>query len=57
MKILGNTLVKIAVRSGIIKPGVPVIVTSQKKSVENVICSVAESKESPVIKSHNLIED
>ena len=50
MKVLGSTLPQIAMeKAGIIKPGIPVVITSQRKNVEDVISSIAESKRAPLI--------
>ena len=49
-KILGNTITKIAEeKAGIIKKGVPVIISKQKKEAKKVLLNIAAQKRSPCI--------
>jgi dihydrofolate synthase/folylpolyglutamate synthase len=57
MKVLGSTLGKIAgEKAGIIKQGVPVIISNQKKSPRETIEVVAQQKGAPLYKSDRLFE-
>lgn len=57
MKVLGATLEKIAAeKAGIIKPGVPVVVASQKKAAGQVISEAAGKRAAKLIASHEWIK-
>jgi dihydrofolate synthase/folylpolyglutamate synthase len=48
--ILGNTLTQIArEKAGIIKPGVPVVVSPQREEARQMVSSIAEQRKSPLI--------
>ena len=52
MKVLGSTLKKIAgEKAGIIKGGVPVVISNQRKSPRETIAAVAQQKKAPLYQS------
>ncbi len=57
MKVLGSTLSKIASeKAGIIKPGLPVVISPQKKSAEATILAVAKEKGSAALQSELIFQ-
>ena len=55
MKVLGSTLTKIAAeKAGIINPGVPVVISSQKRSAGEVILAAADEKGSRALQSDRI---
>jgi len=61
--ILGDTLSQIAAeKAGIIKPGVPVVLSPQEEEADRVVARVASQKDSPLIRvdrvySHELVSE
>ncbi|MDK2982465.1 MAG: dihydrofolate synthase / folylpolyglutamate synthase [Chloroflexota bacterium] len=57
MKVLGSTLAKIATeKAGIIKPGVPVVMSNQKKSPRETITAIAEERSAPLYTSSQIFD-
>ena len=55
MKVLGSTLSKIAgEKAGIIKPGIPVVLSPQKKTAKDAILAAAIEKGAPVLQSDQI---
>jgi len=55
MKVLGSTLGKIAgEKAGIIKAGVPVVISNQKKTPRETIVSAAQQKSAPLYQSDHI---
>ncbi|BBB48569.1 bifunctional folylpolyglutamate synthase/dihydrofolate synthase [Pelolinea submarina] len=55
MKVLGSTLSKIAgEKAGIVKPGIPVVISPQKKTAKDAILTAASEKGAQVLQSDRL---